>query len=105
MSKPDYELAGFPRDGEWPCQTRTEARSLNDKGGPPYQQMVGDVPVPERLVAALYRLLRDHVAPGDMEQVLLDVGRHNPVEAVKFTNRHLEGLARAHAAYLLAGVQ
>lgn len=75
-SKPN--LAGV----EWPCAT-----APSDE-------------LPERLVATLYRLLRDHVAPGDMEQVLLDIGKAG-TDPVSYSNPHLEGLARALATYLV----
>lgn len=75
----------LPLHGNWPCQT-------------PVRE---DTPLAPRLVAALYVLMRDHIQPGDMEQVLIDVVG---VKAVDYTNPHLEGLARAHAAYLARGV-
>lgn len=59
-----------------------------------------DVKLPERLTATLYQLLRDHVQPGDMEQVLLNV---REIEAgTVYSNPHLLALAQSHAAYLLA---
>lgn len=64
----------------WPCQTESKEE------------------LPPRLVATLYRLLRDYIQPGDLEQVMLDV---HPVDDVAYTNPHLEALARAHASYLL----
>lgn len=72
----------LPKDGEWPCQR------------PPHPDP------PPRLLGALYILLRDHVHPGDMEQVLINVRYEGEGDTV-FTNRHLEELVRAHATYLL----
>lgn len=73
---------GIPIPGEWPCQT------------PPAPD------VPPRLVALLYRLLRDgHVAPGDLEQVCIDIER---IEAddTAYTNGHLEGYSRSIATFI-----
>lgn len=73
----DHYIPDRPED--WPC--RTEAQDP-----------------PPRLVAALYVLMRDHVQPGDLEQVMLQV-RHEAENTV-FTNPHLEGYARSLATYL-----
>lgn len=54
---------------------------------------------PPRLLAALYVLLRDHVAPGDLEQTCLLVSDH--ADGTIFTNPYLEGYARALCTYLL----
>lgn len=71
-----------PEQGEWPCQFEPE------------------VLPPPRLTAALYRLLRDHVQPGDVEQVLIDVrGAH--YSEIEYTNTHLRDLAFSHAGYLM----
>lgn len=78
---PPADSRRLPRRGEWPCQTER----------PQY--------VPPRLKAALYRLLRDHVRPGDMEQVAIDVAPHTINST--FTNPHLEAYAESLAAYLL----
>ncbi len=71
----------LPVPGDWPCQQ---------------DQM--DSP-PPRLLAALYLLLRDHVQPGDVEQVMLNIAREDG--ATVFCNVHLEGYARALCTYLL----
>lgn len=72
-----------PDDGTWPCQYPVPSREL-----------------PERLVAFLYRALRDGVGgPGAVEQVAIEVGPHLGT-ATKFTNAYLEGYARSLAAYL-----
>lgn len=71
----------IPEDGEWPCQTE------------PGQ-------VSERMVAVFYQLLRDHVQPGDLEQVCINVRDYVPLTVVKYTNPHLEALARALVTYL-----
>lgn len=76
------DFAELPEAGAWPCQ-----QSPNHTH--------------PRLVAAWYVLLRDHVQPGDIEQVLLNL-RGTPADAEHaFTNPHLEGLARAHVTFLL----
>lgn len=55
---------------------------------------------PLRLHAFLYRLLRDGAsAPGDVEQIALDVTQHT--DAVTFTNPHLDAYARALVTHLL----
>lgn len=69
-----------PTDGNWPCQTTP------------------DTGLPPRLVAALYVLMRDHVHPGDLEQVAIHVTAHT--EPAAFTNPHLEAYARALATHL-----
>lgn len=55
---------------------------------------------PPRLHAFLYRLLRDGAtAPGDVEQIALDVSDHNA--DARFTNPHLDAYARALVTHLL----
>lgn len=68
-----------PKDGDWPCQTTAQ-------------------PTRERLVAVLYRLMRDHVPTGVIEQLLLDI---RDEEEFDFTNPHLEALARALATRIV----
>jgi hypothetical protein len=76
--------SAVPPDGEWPCQMTPR----------------GDLPV--RLVAFMYRLLRDGASgPGDVEGHLLQAGLHD--EDPRYTNCHLEMLARAHVTWLLGG--
>lgn len=73
----------LPPDGEWPCHTTP----LTDAQAPP------------RLVAFLYRLLRDGAAaPADVEEHAIQVGTHEAMPT--FTNTHLELYARSLAAYL-----
>lgn len=81
---------GEPQDGEWPCQ----------------HPGVGAPAVAQRLVAALYRLMRDEIQPGRMESVLIDVAPYGPQSSTLFsaTNEHLLSLAQAHTAYLLHGL-
>lgn len=64
---------------DWPCRT--------EPADPP-----------SRLVAALYLLLRDHVAAGDLEQVCLHIRDHGA--DVAYTNPHLSAYAGALATYL-----
>ncbi len=78
----ELEAPGLPASGDWPCQ-RSPA-----------------TPAPPRLLAALYLLLRDHVKPGDLEQVMLNVVAHHDEHSV-FTNHWLEHLARSYVTYLL----
>lgn len=68
----------------WPCQTPERAEKT-----------------PERLVALLYVLTRDYIAPGDLEQVLLNLAAYDVGERGVYTNAHLEGLARAHASFIM----
>lgn len=75
-------LGDVPAPGDWPCQTAPEPRS-------------------ERLVAFLYVLLRDGMkAPGDVEQVAINVSASGHDERVEYTNPHLESYARALATRL-----
>lgn len=72
----------FMRKGHWPCQ-QVPRRDL-----------------PPRLVALMYRLLRDGAhGPGAVEEHLLNVGAHD--EDPDYTNVHLELLARAHVTFML----
>lgn len=81
---PDVQpTAQWPLDGQWPCQ---HAPMPNP---------------PPRLLGALYCLMRDHVSPGDLEQVMLNV--EGQVPGTRFTNPHLEWYARALCTYLLHG--
>lgn len=72
----------IPTDGNWPCQTTP------------------DTGLPPRLVAALYVLMRDHVHPGDLEDVAINVSSYDGDPT--FTNPHLEAYARALATHLTA---
>lgn len=77
----------LPEQGEWPCQR------------PPMED-----PENERLVAFLYRLVRDGAkSPGDVEQHALAVRNYHPFTdgAVAYTNSHLEAYARSMASFLL----
>lgn len=75
----------LPEAGAWPCQQSPDRQH-------------------PRLVAAWYVLLRDHVQPGAVEQVLMNL-RRTPADAEhEFTNPHLEGMARAHSTFLTVGV-
>lgn len=69
---------------DWPCNT-----PVGDKEAER---------LPPRLVHALYLLLRDHVQPGDVEQIMLHVRDAQPDTI--FTNEHLIGYARSLAKYL-----
>lgn len=71
----------IPAAGEWPCQTER----------PQY--------VPQRLKHALYVLLRDHVQPGLLEEVAIQVA--DATTRTTFTNEYLEGNAESLAAFLL----
>jgi hypothetical protein len=73
----------IPDDGEWPCQSD------------------GMESPPPRLVALIYRLLRDEVHPGDLEQVAIQIGE--ATDKTTYTNPHLEAYARSLVAYLLVG--
>lgn len=70
-----------PTQGEWPCQRP----ALQDEA--------------PRLVSLLYLLVRDELPAGRLEEMLIQIRRDD--EEVGYTNLHLEGLARAHARYLL----
>lgn len=59
-----------------------------------------DAELPQRLVSALYRLLRDHVQPGELELACMNAASRGPIS---FTNPHLERYAKALATYLLDG--
>lgn len=72
----------IPVAGDWPCQATAED-------------------VPPRLKHALYVLLRDHVQPGLLEEVCIQV-EAAAVDTV-FTNKHIEGNAEALAAFLTGG--
>lgn len=75
-------MSGFvPADGEWPCQFEPSRLP------------------PPRLTTALYLLLRDHIQPGALEQVLIEV--RSADHAIDFTNKHLHDLAFSHAGYLM----
>lgn len=74
-----------PRHGNWPCQTD------------------GDVGLPPRLVSFLYRLERDSITPGAVEEHLIQTIPLGDEDEVNFTNPHLEALARSHAAFLIGG--
>lgn len=58
-------------------------------------QMGGEPPATtsDPLVVALYGLLRDHVAPGDMEQVVLGIEKCRPGFEFLLTNGYLAGYA------------
>lgn len=72
----------LPDPGEWPCQRRP------------------DPEVPPRLVAFIYRLLRDGpVAPGTIEQICIDLTSIDD-DDTGYTNSHLERYARALATHL-----
>lgn len=81
---PEKPTSELPERGErWPCQT----------------PQLGEAPA--RLLGALYVIIRDHMQPGDVEQVMLHVRRYRASEVVEFTNPHLESYARALCAFLL----
>jgi hypothetical protein len=69
----------LPEPGRWPCQT------------PPQD-------VPQRVVALFYRLMRDHLPTGALEQLLIDMGEE---VSFTFTNPHLENLSASLATRLL----
>lgn len=63
---------------------------------PPRKQVGGEPPLhveeDQRLVAFVYRLLRDHIPAGEIETLVLEVERHGgPVD---FSNRFLAEYAR-----------
>lgn len=67
---------------DWPCQTIPRSD------------------LPPKLVAFLYRVLRDGAsAPSDVEGHAIQAGRHT--EDPAYTNGHLEMYARALATYLV----
>lgn len=73
-----------PEPGEWPCQ----------------QRPLTDAEVSPRLVAFLYRLLRDGAsAPSDVEEHAIQAGLSDSMP--HFTNCHMELYARSLAAHLL----
>lgn len=71
---------------EFPCQWP----QLKDEDG-----------CPTRLLAFLYRVLRDVGSPGDIEQILMDLRRYEPDDRITFCNSYLEGYARTAASYLI----
>lgn len=83
-----------------PTSRRTKAVPIPDEGNWPCQQDEMESP-PPRLLAALYLLMRDHVPPGDLEQVMIDVSEHGP--DATFTNPHLLKYAGALCSHLLVG--
>lgn len=74
----------IPDTGDWPCQF--DPHTLP----------------PGRLTAALYRIMRDHLPTGVIEQILIDV-RDASHDEVEYTNLHLRDLAFSHAGYLTEG--
>jgi hypothetical protein len=71
------------------------ARGESGSDGPP--QMGGEPQVPESdpIVALFYRLLRDHVVPGAMEQVMLDLEGVDPDgDGWLFSNQYLVGYGK-----------
>lgn len=89
MAHPDVPI---PRAGHWPCQTDTS--EVED--------------LPPRLVAFLYRLMRNDLPTGAVEEHLIQTislldgdGEGGEPIHTDFTNGHLEELARSHAAFLL----
>lgn len=92
ICKPMVTVIGYSPDDppgvdspDWPCRTNPRDDT------------------PDRLVAALYVLARDHVAPGDLEQVLLQIRDHMPEwRNATYSNPHLHAMAQAHGAYLIA---
>lgn len=57
---------------------------------------------PPRLLHLLYRLLRDEVVAGYIDEILLEGGK--PAEH-EYSNPHLEALARAYCTQLVGGEQ
>lgn len=72
--------------GRWPCEAK-----VNE-----------GVVIPPRLILFMYKLLRDGpLSPGDIEQRLIDVEQVGKDKSVGYTNKHIQGLAEAHAAFLV----
>lgn len=79
--------AVVPKDGEWPCQFDPTSDTAPD--------------LPPRLVAFLYRLLRDGAAaPGDIENHAIQATGAEDGH-VTYTNAHIEAYARSLAGFLV----
>lgn len=77
--------SGLPGPAGWPCQAKVRTEHGH-----------------ERLVAFMYRLLRDGAsAPSDVEEHAIAVGVHEGTRPVHYTNAHLEAYARSLSNYLL----
>lgn len=76
-------MTDLPDDGDWPCQ----------------QRPVTDAEADPRLVAFMYRLLRDGATcPGAVEEHAIQARKHDA--APDYTNCHIELYARSLVASL-----
>lgn len=83
--EPPAHRAMVPAKGEWPCQQRPVTDEQSDP----------------RLVAFMYRILRDGArCPGDIENHAIQARLSGSREWPEFTNCHLEMLARSLVASL-----
>jgi hypothetical protein len=75
---------------------------MGDPGNDQLRQRSGDVKIEGKLVAFLYDLLRDHLAPGTVEELVRDAEKSAESETVSYSNgwiaRYAEDLARRLSA-------